>query len=82
MNIYFELLDGAVGLKGKYFSAYNTSRIALITGPHLSWTRRAHRIWIEDELGVRYLRNNKIENYPTPVDMQEFTWIKIQCTKI
>jgi len=46
----------------------------------------AERIWIEDDEGVRYMKNRNpyhsavIE--PNSVDLKEFTWIKLSSTNV
>ena len=75
-NLYFELPDSAVEKNNcrKYYAKYNV----LDYGPtnlHLF----SHRIWVEEDNTIKYLKNKDSGGRDVPVDMDEFLMIKLRC---
>jgi hypothetical protein len=82
MNIYYELSDNAADRYGhKYWTEYLDSGIHFRSIRGLDLTRCSDRIWREDDKKIIYIKHRYVP-ISTPVDLQEFGWIKLKSKNI
>jgi hypothetical protein len=72
---YYEINDSFVEQWGsKYITVSPRSVFGL--------AMHAERVWLEDDTGIRYVKN-RVENPKTAqVDLQEFMWVKLSSKNI
>ena len=79
MNVFFELADGVVEEYGhKYLALYNVRKSAVIGGAHRRLMLHSNRVWVEDDEGVRLMKDRWDGITDKPVDLKEFFWIKLR----
>lgn len=76
MNIFFELSDSITAAPGKYLVAYDV--VGDLLPRYIGAVRASERIWCEDEMGVKFIKNRTWPPDTTPVDMKEFFWVKLK----
>jgi hypothetical protein len=79
VNAYFELADCIVDTgAAKYFAAYDVRKSKVIGGVYRTLMLNSNRVWLEEESGVRFLKN-RFGNIDTiAVDLEEFFIVKLQ----
>ena len=81
MNVYFELADCVVDPHyGKYIAVTNALHTAVSGTKFRALARNSERVWTEDELGVKIIKNRLGDL--TTVDMPEFFVIKLKSFQI
>jgi hypothetical protein len=81
MNVFFEISDAFVEKYGhKYLAIYDADAVIRPVPVHRLWEIKAFsdRMWSEEDHGVKFIKNRRIEKNNTPVDMKEFFWIKLR----
>lgn len=78
--LYLELLHEVTGnLSGKVFKpgiySFETGSSKMFP---VQIAYSAERIWVEDNRGVYYQKNRNVDPQTTPVDMEEFLFIKLK----
>jgi hypothetical protein len=76
MNFYYEIADSVVDeVGGKYFASYNFHD----GFRYNKYMMRANRVWGEHDSGrVYFIKNRYKDCTNTPVDMEEFIFIKLR----
>lgn len=83
MNVYYELADCIVGPKGKYFATHNVHTVERTR--YLGLMQNSDRVWVEDEGGVRFIKNRFEDIYDTcgyGVDVEEFLMVKLSAETV
>jgi recombinational DNA repair protein RecR len=77
-DYYYEINDLIADMfDGKYFVVHNRFGDAMMAaGSNINITLAADRIWKEHNGEVLYIKNRTVPNN-TPVDLQEFMWVKL-----
>jgi hypothetical protein len=72
---YYELNDQFVDhWGGKYITVTPSSIFGL--------SMHAERVWLEDETGIRFIKNRFTDPKTAHVDMQEFMWVKLSSKQV
>lgn len=91
MILYLEFHESQIGLRynvsqrnipAKYCTRNCSTDLA--GGPLMpaGLVHRAQRVWLEDENGIKFIKNRHSNPETTPVDMKELMWIKLQAVTI
>lgn len=85
--MYLEFSDAALNkVPAKYGYVVSANDIVQsVTQYGLSITtyiQLANRVWIEDNQGLRYVKNRYEDPRTAKVDMEEFFWIKLQSVRL
>ena len=82
MNVFFEIADCAVEEYGhKYLALYDVQSVAISgTGAHRMQV--SERVWAEGKSGVKYLKNRLTGSKNSPIDIEEFFWVKLRSRPI
>lgn len=79
MNIYYEIADACVDrLGGKYLAQYNLTHDRQIL---LNVLRMANIAWLEDDSGVRLVKN-RFGGLSGEIDESKFFWIKLRSVTV
>lgn len=83
MNAYFELSPAITGAPHKNLVAYDVKMDAdgYMPPRYVGVMQASERVWIEDDAGVRYVKN-KTWQPEQPVDLKEFFWVKLKSVKL
>jgi len=75
MNLYFEL---PLDLTGEPVNLvrHNVGDFQPFSYPTRQIFNRANRVWQENDQGISFIKNRYVDPN-TPVDMEEFMWIKL-----
>jgi hypothetical protein len=80
MNYYYYELSDAVMKSNP--SAFGHKYYVSTRVPYYVHTSFSERIWLEDENGVKLVKDRLTGQVGTQADLKEFMWIKLKCHQI
>lgn len=75
MNLFFEVIDRQTDTQ-KYFAVYNIAGGVVMNAACHRLMRIANRVWVEDDNSTWFVKNRV--SRITPVNMEEFFWVKLK----